>query len=192
MGWLFAVALGLHRQSRATVIGALLQIALGHALSIASVAALLVTAGLLVPPAAIHIGCGAILLAWALYHWRFGHCRPAGFSMGTGAVGLTAWSFLMSTAHGAGIMLWPALMPSCGTVRPGAAIAGLGAGLGGPMSGAATVVGIHTLGMLATTALVALLAYEGVGLAAMRRVRLDLDRTWTVALTATAGILLAY
>src|ERR1700756_5004977 len=73
MGWLFAVALGLHRQSRAIVAASLLPIALGHAASVAAVGSLLVIAGYLVPASVVRIGAGLLLLGWAAYHWRFGH-----------------------------------------------------------------------------------------------------------------------
>src|SRR5262245_35598543 len=87
MGWLFAVALGLHRQSRATVLASLVPIALGHALSLAAVAALLVTAGVLVPGALVQTGAGIALLLWAAYHWRFGHRHRVRFGMQTGLLG---------------------------------------------------------------------------------------------------------
>jgi hypothetical protein len=186
MGWLFAVALGLHRQSRATVLTALVPIAMGHALSIAAVAALLVSAGQLIPPATIQIGCGLVLLAWAAYHWRYGHRHRVRFGMQVGLIGLAAWSFLMATAHGAGVMLWPALMPSC--LPADAASTGLGA----PVAAAATGVAIHTLAMLATTALVASLVYEWVGLGMLRRAWVNVDGVWTLALAVTAVVLLVY
>ena len=186
MGWLFAVALGLHRQSRATVVASLLPIALGHALSIAGVALLLVTAGLLVPGNVVRIGSGVALLAWAIYHWRFGHRHRVRFGMQTGLLGLAAWSFLMATAHGAGVMLWPALMPSC--LPEGASASGLGA----PLAAAVAGVGIHTLAMLATTAVIAVVVYEWVGVAVLRRAWFNVDLVWTLALAATAALLLAY
>jgi hypothetical protein len=113
MGWLFAVALGLHRQSRAIVAASLLPIAIGHAASVAAVTSLLVTAGYLVPSYVVQIGSGLLLLGWAAYHWRFGHRHRVRFGMQVGLWGLAAWSFLMATAHGAGLMLWPALMHAC-------------------------------------------------------------------------------
>jgi hypothetical protein len=184
MGWLFAVALGLHRQSRATVLAALLPIAMGHALSIAAVAALLVAAGFLVPRAPIQTGCGIVLLAWAIYHWRYGHRHRVRFGMQVGLIGLAAWSFLMATAHGAGVMLWPALMPSCIAADAGPLA------LGGPLAVAVAGVAIHTAAMLATTALVAALVYEWAGLAVLRRAWLNVDRVWTLALAGTALALL--
>jgi hypothetical protein len=185
MGWLFAVALGLHRKSRAPVFAALVPIAIGHALSIAATSALLVTAGLLIPPDAVRIGAGIALLAWALYHWRFGHRHRVRFGMQTGLAGLAAWSFLMATAHGAGVMLWPALMPLC---LPGSASA---TGLGAPLVAAAAGVGVHTFAMLATTTLVALVVYEWVGVAILRHAWLNVDLIWTFALAVTALLLLA-
>jgi len=110
MGWLFAVALGLHRQSRAVVAVSLLPIAAGHLASVVVVAGLLVVLGTLVPGRLIQITSGALLLAWAAWHWRYGHRHRVRFGMQVGLVGLGVWSFLMATAHGAGLMLLPALM----------------------------------------------------------------------------------
>jgi hypothetical protein len=184
MGWLFAVALGLHRQRRAVVYVSLLPIAVGHAVSIAAVAGLLVTAGVLVPNDLVRVASGVLLLGWAAYHWRFGHRHRVRFGMRTGFLGLGAWSFLMATAHGAGIMLWPALMPLC---LPGGASA---IGSSGPVAAAAAGVGIHTLAMVATTAVAAALVYEWLGLALLRRAWLNVDLVWTFALMATGALLL--
>src|SRR5262245_441934 len=84
MGWLFAVALGLNRQSRAIVYVSLLPIALGHAASTMAVAGLLVAAGLLVPGNLVRIASGVLLIGWAAYHWRFGHRHRVRFGMRTG------------------------------------------------------------------------------------------------------------
>ena len=183
MGWLFAVALGLHRQSRKVVFVSLLPIAAGHAVSIAVAAGLLVAAGAIVPGNLVRIGSGLLLLAWAAYHWRFGHRHRVRFGMQTGLLGLGIWSFLMATAHGAGLMLWPVLMPLC---LPDAA----GGGPGRACCGALAGVGIHTLAMVATTAVVAALVYEWVGVEILRRAWLNLDLIWTVALVATGALLL--
>jgi hypothetical protein len=184
MGWLFAVALGLHRQSRAIVAASLLPIAIGHAASVAAVASLLVIAGYLVPFSVAQIGAGLLLLGWAAYHWRFGHRHRVRFGMQVGLLGLAAWSFLMATAHGAGLMLWPALMHTC--LSGGAGEMG-GAG---PVAAALAGVGIHTLAMAATTAIIAVLVYEWVVLDLLRRAWLNLDLLWMGALVATGGLLL--
>jgi hypothetical protein len=184
MGWLFAVALGLHRQSRAIVAASLLPIALGHAISVVVVASLLVIAGYLVPSYLVRIGSGLLLLGWAVCHWRFGHRHRVRFGMQVGVWGLAAWSFLMATAHGAGLMLWPALMHTCLSEGVGET------GLAGPVVATLAGVGIHTLAMAATTATIAVLIYEWVALDLLRRAWLNLDLLWTFALGATGGVLL--
>jgi hypothetical protein len=184
MGWLFAVALGLHRQRRAIVYASLLPIAVGHALSTGAVAGLVVAAGLLVPHNLVRIGSGLLLIGWAAYHWRFGHRHRVRFGMRTGLLGLAAWSFLMATAHGAGIMLWPALMPLCASGAGAADSAGA-------VVAAIAGVGVHTLAMVATTALAAALVYEWLGVAILRQAWLNVDLVWTMALAATGALLLA-
>ncbi|RPH74237.1 MAG: hypothetical protein EHM88_23100 [Candidatus Rokuibacteriota bacterium] len=186
MGWLFAVALGMHRQSRAVVMVSLVPIAVGHAVSIAAVAGLLVAAGTIVPQNLVRTGSGLLLLGWAAYHWRYGHRHRVRFGMQTGLLGLAVWSFLMATAHGAGLMLWPVLMPSC---LPGEAN---NLAPGGPAAAILTGVGIHTLAMVATTAVVAGLVFEWLGLALLRRAWLNVDLIWVLALVATGGLLLLF
>jgi len=99
MGWLFAVALGLQRRSRAIVMASLLPIAIGHATSIAVVAGLLVIASVIIPHDLVRLGSGLLLLAWAAYHWRFAHRHRVRFGMQVGLLGLAVWSFLMATAQ---------------------------------------------------------------------------------------------
>ena len=180
MGWLFAVALGLHRQGRRIVWLSLLPIALGHALSVAVVAALFVWAGVMVEGRAVRVAAGLILIGWALYHWRYGSRHRVRVGMQTGMAGLALWSFLMATAHGAGLMLWPILMPLCfpGDVPSGAA---------DPLGPALLGVGVHTLAMLAVTAVIAVTVYEWAGLAILRRAWVNVDLIWAVALIA-AGL----
>jgi hypothetical protein len=183
MGWLFAVALGLHRQSRAIVAASVLPIAIGHAASVAAVASLQVIAGHLVPSYVVRNGSGLLLLGRAAYHWRFGHRHRVRFGMQVGLWGLAAWSFLMATAHGAGLMLWPVLMQPC--LSGGAGDMGQG-----PVAATLAGVGIHTLAMAATTAIFAVCIYEWVALDLLRRAWLNLDLLWTSALVATGGVLL--
>ncbi len=183
MGWLFAVALGLHRQSRAVVLVSLVPIAIGHALSIAMVAGLLVATGALVPSGIVRTGSGILLIAWAAYHWRYGHRHRVRFGMQVGLWGLGAWSFLMATAHGAGLMLWPVLMPLC--FPEGAAAAPVG-----PVAMTLAAVGVHAAAMILTTAVVAVLVYEWLGVGVLRHAWLNMDLLWTFALVATGALLL--
>ena len=180
MGWLFAVALGLHRRERRIVWLSLLPIALGHALSVALVAAALVWAGLMIDPRAVRIVAGVVLIGWAFWHWYFRSRHRVRVGMTAGLAGLGLWSFLMATAHGAGLMLWPVLMPLCFPAGATAADAG-------PAVPALLGVGLHTLAMLATTAAVAVPVYEWIGVAILRRAWINIDLLWTAALIA-AGV----
>ena len=183
MGWLFAVALGLHRQNRRIVWLALVPIALGHAASVAAVALAFRWAGWFVDGWAFRDGAALALIGWALFHWCFNHRHRVRFGMQVGLAGLFVWSFLMAAAHGAGLMLWPALMPLClpsgaGTVPTS-----------GPLAVGLAGVGVHTLAMLSVTAAIAATVYEWVGLGVLRRAWLNIDTLWATALVAT-GILM--
>jgi hypothetical protein len=107
------------------------------------------------------------------------------FGMLVGFGGLVAWSFLMATAHGAGLMLWPALMPMC------LANGGGGGGYDGAMAETLAAVGVHTLAMVATTGLVATLVHDWLGLALLRKAWLNVDAVWVSALAATGVLMLA-
>jgi hypothetical protein len=185
MGWLFAVALGMHRGSRRVVALALVPIVLGHAAAIALALALLVAAGAVIQAAMLNALAGGLLVAWGVYHlWR-GHRQRVRFGLTTGLAGLAAWSFVMASAHGAGLMLAPVLLE--GSIAH--SHHGHGAPLGESLGMAMAAVGVHTLAMAVTTAAVALAVYEWVGLAVLRRAWFNLDRLWAAALIA-AGILL--
>src|SRR5881397_515241 len=111
MGWLFAVALGLQEQRRAAVVRALPPIVLGHALSIGIIIAVVLLARLTLPHRTLKIAAAAILFAFGLYRLlRSRHTNWVGMRVGFGD--LTLWSFIMASAHGAGLMLVPFfLMP---------------------------------------------------------------------------------
>ena len=72
MGWLFAVALGLHRKSRAVVLRSLVPIALGHALAVGLVAAAVVALGAAIEPALLQRGAGIPLILWAFWVLLYG------------------------------------------------------------------------------------------------------------------------
>src|SRR5438552_1747665 len=113
MGWLFAVALGLHRKSQRIVFLSLVPIAIGHALAIAAVVALVLLLGAVIDFRLIALASGLALIAWAIWHALYGHRHRVRIGMQTGLLGLAVWSFLMASAHGAGLMLIPALLPLC-------------------------------------------------------------------------------
>jgi hypothetical protein len=183
MGWLFAVALGLHRHNRRLVWLSPLPIAFGHALSIGVVAGAFLLAGFVIDLRAIRIGAGLILIGWALYHWRYGHRHRVRVGMQAGLAALTVWSFLMATTHGAGLMLWPVLMPLCFSAASEPFSIG-------PLPTALLGIGIHTLAMLIITTAVAIAVYEWIGLEILRHAWFNVDLIWTLALLIAGGLLL--
>src|SRR5216117_2862708 len=111
MGWLFAVALGLQEQTRAAVLRALPPIALGHALSVGSIVGVVLVARVGLPHAFLKFGAATILFAFGLYRLlRSRHPKWVGMRVGFGD--LTLWSFIMASAHGAGLMLVPFFLGS--------------------------------------------------------------------------------
>ena len=113
MGWLFAVALGLHRNSQRVVLLSLVPIAIGHATAVAAVLIAALVLGLVVDRVVLTRIAAAVLIGWALWHALYGHRQRIRVGMQTGAAGLALWSFLMASAHGAGLMLIPVLLPIC-------------------------------------------------------------------------------
>lgn len=180
MGWLFAVARGMQEKRARAVVGALVPITLGHALAIA--AALLV-AGLVemvVPLTYLNLAIGFVLIGYGLY--RLYRSRHFGWSrMQVGFAQLTLWSFLMATAHGAGLMVLP-VVTAFGTHSHSGMMHGdmTQRGIGGVQ---ATLM--HTAGYLVVTAAVALLVFEKLGLAILRSAWFNLDFVWAVALIVT-------
>ncbi len=222
MGWLFAVALGLQEQRRGAVLRALLPIALGHALSIAAV---VLAIGLLqdvLPDAWVRWPVGLGLAGFGVY--KLVRCRhPRWVGMRVNSLDLTWWSFLMATAHGAGLMLAPVLLGwgqapidhavhaghagHAGHVmnhaehvaQVGPAVVDLGAHAGHAAAlGAAgstpllalAATGIHTLGYLLVMGVIAVVVYEKVGLAILRKAWFNLDVVWAAALVVTGVVTL--
>jgi hypothetical protein len=185
MGWLFAVALGLQRESRAAVWGALGPLALGHALAIA---AAIIAAGMMGQmvshevlrwsTALLLVGLGGFRLVRSR-HIRFGGMQVNGRE-------LTTWSFLMASAHGAGLMVLPLILgdvPSSGHVHQVAAASVMSIASIEWTGGIAALV--HTAGYLLVTGVVAVIVYERVGLRFLRTAWVNLDLIWAVALVVT-------
>jgi hypothetical protein len=185
MGWLFAVALGLHRRSRAVVLTSLIPIALGHALAIGLVALAVLALGLTLDQRAIRIGAGVVLIGWAVYHQIYGARHRVRVGMRVGLAGLALWSFLMASAHGAGLMLVPILMPLAAPDSHASHVM-----TGSSLSVSLLAVGIHTFVMLVVTGGIAVVVYDWVGLAFLRRGWVNLDRVWAGSLVATGLILI--
>jgi hypothetical protein len=184
MGWLFAVALGLHRGSQRVVLASLGPIALGHAGAVAAVAVAVAAFGVLIDPTLMRKAAGVTLLGWAGWHTLYGHRRRVRIGMQTGLAGLALWSFLMAGAHGAGLMLVPAVLPLCSA-------AAADGSLGGPLTVAAGAVAVHTAAMLAVIAAVSIVVFRWTGLGFLRRGWINLDLLWSLALAVCGAVLIA-
>jgi hypothetical protein len=183
MGWLFAVALGLHRKSRGIVLLSLVPIALGHAASVAAVLFALLTLGLVVDRSLFAWIATGVLVGWAAWHAFYGHRGRVLVGMQTGLAGILVWSFVTASAHGAGLMLVPAVMPLCGSETRFAADTA--------MLPALAALGVHTAAMLATIAAVSTVVYHWVGVDFLRRGWINLDLVWVAALLASGIALVA-
>lgn len=199
MGWLFAVALGLQNKSRRAVLMAIPPIAIGHAVSIVLIVGLLWLAQASLPLKWVRYGAVAILFAFGIA--RFVRSRhPSWVGMRVGFRDLVLWSFLMASAHGAGLMLMPVLLGRSETPaiqqsdyssHPGdnAHLAHEMASLNEPLQWLAAVV-VHTVGYLFVSLLIALLVYEKLGLSLLRRTWFNIDVLWAIALVMSGFALL--
>lgn len=190
MGWLFAVGLGLQENRLVKVIWALVPIAIGHLISVALVVALIGGAAAVAAAVPLRIIGACILIAFGIFRlWKPG-AHPRWVAMRVGFGELVLWSFLMASAHGAGLMLFPILMglPMCSSAASyptpifGASISM------DRLASAVAVLIVHTSAMLFVMGLVAVVVFEWVGLAILRSAWINLDKLWAAALIA-AGLL---
>jgi hypothetical protein len=184
MGWLFAVALGLQRQSRSAVWGALGPLAVGHALAIAAALAVAGAIGLVVPLEVLKWATAGLLVGLGVFRLlRSRHITYGG--MRVDARELAIWSFLMASAHGAGLMVLPLVI---GDVPAGHAHQMAAASLIGSVDvewGGMVAALVHTAGYLLVTGVIAVIVYERVGLRFLRTAWVNLDLVWAVALVLT-------
>lgn len=191
MGWLFAVALGMQEGRGGAVWRALPPLALGHALAVGVAVAAAVALGGLLPAGVLEWGVGGLLLGLGMLR-LLRHRHPRYGGMRVGFRELTIWSFLMATAHGAGLMVLPLLVGDHG----------VGAGQGPhtmqmarasllPESGALLATTMHSAGYLLVTGLIAVVVYHRLGLGMLRTLWLNLDLVWGGALVLTGVLTIA-
>lgn len=194
MGWLFAVAIGMQNRSLRSVVIALGPIALGHALAIGVVVIAVGLLGTFIPTEMLLVLSGMVLLGFATYKWvtRFRHPRWVG--MRVSKPELVLWSFLMATAHGAGLMLVPVMLRLRGESASNVAAEGHHAhhtpAATEPLGIAIATVGVHTLAMVGTALLLAVLVYSLVGVGVLRKAWINLDWIWAGALVITGAVTL--
>jgi hypothetical protein len=193
MGWLFAVSRGMQERSRRAVLRSLVPIAIGHEMSIALVAALVVGLSVVADSSTLRIVAAATLFAFGIFRFVKPHAHFRWTSMRVSDRELTLWSFLMSTAHGAGIMVAPVLIGLEGSVdRSGARahdradLSLLDASLGVGAVG----IALHVIAMLAVMGVVAVLVYDRLGLKVLRTAWLNTDQLWAGAFVLAAFITL--
>jgi hypothetical protein len=190
MGWLFAVALGLQERRARAVWRALPPLALGHAVAVAVVVLIGLAVGHVVPPAVMRYGTAAVLLVFGLHRLLRGHRHPRFGGMRVGSRDLAIWSFLMASAHGAGLMVLPFVMSDAAAVASGGHGAHMdhmahAAVMSGELAGLAAAA-VHTASYLAVTGLLAVVVYQRVGLRMLRTAWINLDVLWAIALIVTA------
>ena len=189
MGWLFAVALGMQERDRKAVVRALPAIALGHEASILLVALLVLGLGLLADGSALHVGAGVALIAFGIFRFVKPRAHPRWTTMRVNRRELAWWSFLMSSAHGAGLMVAPVLI-GAGVASASAndhAVEAAG-GDGAALLTSAVGLLLHVAAMVAVMGVVAVLVYDRWGVAILRKAWINLDGVWAGAFVL-AGVL---
>ncbi|HZI29961.1 MAG TPA: hypothetical protein VFD64_17450 [Gemmatimonadaceae bacterium] len=196
MGWLFAVSLGLQAQSSRAVWSALGPLALGHALAVAVAVAAAAMLGVVLPLGSVRWIAAAALLGFGVLHLR-PHTHPrwgvGGMCVGPGR--LTMWSFLVSSAHGAGLMVLPFLLPDVSGATSdahthltagshGAHLAGVVMSTSQTTALVATL--LHTLSYIVVSGAIAYCVYQRLGLRFLRRAWINMNVIWAVALIITA------
>jgi hypothetical protein len=190
MGWLFAVALGMQERDRRAVLRALPPIAIGHELAIAVVVLLVLGLGALTDPSALHLGAGVALIAFGVFRFVKPRAHPRWTRARVNRRELTWWSFLMSSAHGAGLMVAPVVIGAGAASEAAADDHALSAVQAQAMSipGSVLAVTLHVAAMLAVMGVVAIVVYDHVGVAVLRRAWVNLDAVWAGAFVL-AGVL---
>src|SRR5262245_52966771 len=161
MGWLFAVGLGMQDRNRRSVLRALPPIAAGHELAIGVVAVLVVGVGAVADPRHLALVAAAALIGFGVFRFVRPRAHPRWTTMRVTRKELTWWSFLMSSAHGAGLMVAPVLL-GAGAAESAHAHAGHVhdhpvATMG--VTDAALAITVHVGAMLAVMAVISLVVY---------------------------------
>ena len=189
MGWLFAVALGMQQEKASAVARSLVPIAIGHAAAIGAVVLAAAFLGTALPLAVIRYFVAAVLIGLGV-HCLVRHRHPRWVRMRVGFRDLVVWSFLMASAHGAGLMVLPVLLGSS-SVQAADHVTGHNhaSAAMSPLAGLAAT-GVHTIAYLAVTGLIASVVYWKFGLALLRKAWFNLDVVWAAALLVTGVVTL--
>jgi hypothetical protein len=191
MGWLFAVSLGLQAQSGRAVWRALGPLALGHALAVAAALAAAAALGVVIPAGWLRWLAAGALLAFGLFH-LLGHLHAPSSRAGmrVGAKDLTIWSFMVSSAHGAGLMVLPFVLGAGGGPHEsGHAHVAMSMAHTGQLGEAGLVATlVHTASYLAVAGGIAWVVYDRLGLRLLRTAWINVNLIWAIALIVTAVV----
>jgi hypothetical protein len=189
MGWPLAVANGMTDRRARSVFATLLPLGGGHFMAVA--VALLPFAWLswyVEWSRAIRIGAGLAVLLFGVF--KLLKRRHPRLLARIPPTRLAWWSFLMATAHGAGLMLVPAMLGLCAAPAHRDVASTLAAA---PLGIALLVAAVHALATLFAGIVMAWAVYRYLGLQVLRRAWLNLDAVWgaSLVLAGAAGIGLA-
>jgi len=182
MGWLFAVARGMQEKSRQAVLRSLLPIAVGHEASIVMVVVAVSLTEQVVPPFFVRLLAALVLVSFGCYKLARPRSHPSGFGMRVGTVGLAVWSFLMSSAHGAGLMLAPVVL--------GLPVQAAYHSLREISLTAVAAASLHVAAMLLVMGIISFVVYEKVGVGILRRGWFNLDLGWSIVLIVSGAVTL--
>ena len=191
MGWLFAVSRGMQERSRRAVLRSLLPIAVGHELALIVVAVAVLAAAEVVDAGALRIAAAAALFAFGIFRFLKPRAHPRWTTMRVNGRELTLWSFLMSSAHGAGLIVAPVLI-GIGDASAAAEPEERIHASADVTSLAADAVGLalHVAAMILVMGVVAVLVYDKLGVAVLRKAWVNTDQLWAAAFVAAALITL--
>jgi hypothetical protein len=152
------------------------------------VVAVVLGLGVLTDPSALRMGAGVALIAFGIFRFVKPRAHFRWTTMRVNRRELAWWSFLMSTAHGAGLMVAPVLIGS-GAASAAAHDHALEAASGGTelLTGALGLM-LHVGAMVLVMGVVAILVYEKLGVAVLRSAWINLDGVWAGAFVL-AGVL---
>jgi hypothetical protein len=179
MGWLFAVSRGMQERSRKAVLRSLVPIAIGHEASIALVAVLVLGLSATTDPMELRIGAAVTLIAFGLFRFVKPRAHFRWTSMRVSDRELGVWSFLMSSAHGAGLMVAPVILGlQASQQHSHDDMAMLSSG---PIDIAAVGIAVHVLAMVVVMGAIAFVVYERVGLQVLRKAWLNTEQIWAAS-----------
>jgi len=184
MGWLLAVSNGLQARQGRGVLLALPPIAAGHLLAVGVALLPFVLLGLYLERLdGIRGAAGLVLVGFGAY--KLASPRHPRFLARVRPTHLALWSFMMATAHGAGLMLVPVVLGLCGDDAVAhahhRAVRELA---GGNLGIALNAVTVHTAAMVLTGGAIAWVVYRYVGLRLRARAGVNVDLLWAVLLVA--------